>query len=827
MLDQIDSGPPSPRWTVGKRLLVLLLMFSMTVTSGCGGCRKKNQTAQQKKADEEKEEKKKKKKAYQSKRPFVVPTDDEEGNAQLNAIKPGHWTTVTQQMISNEKDTQVEIQSSVLDNLQRSSRIDNTAYELVSTRSAAMPKERIREFESLFYIPRDTKNRTLRNRVIDRKSGATLIESMRPSATMPAYQYYVVVLSREPDRLKFIKRLPSFESQATLEDGTGSIVYNRVAYLQPDAKTLPLPSHALTWTSISTLVWDRIDPARLTPPQKDALLDWLHWGGRLIISGPGSLERLRGSFLEPHLPATREAAVELDAEAIAPFNQAWSVPGKGHQITLKEGQVIVGIELATANNGYFLEDSASLLAEGQVGRGGIIVTAFSLFDRAVTNWPSYDSFFNGCLLRRPAREFGEATLDAGAEIRVNTRLGTQDARLISNLRYFSRDTPQYGDRSGASGRLSSSWATDPVSGVAGWNDQSGTAVAARLALRDAAGISIPRVGFVLRTLGLYLAVLVPLNWLVFRLIGRVEWAWVAAPVIAIAGSVAVVRLAELDIGFASSRTEIATLEFHGGHSRGHLSRYNALYSSLASRYKMIIDEADALAQPFATGDDYVPGAYDTIHQVKLRRGRTMELNGFRVGSNTTGMVHSEQMVEMGGAFDLIGNESDGWKVRNDSTLSIRDVGLLRYNANGEREAAWIGELKTGQTKPVRFEPIEPRWKVEPWRKVATFQRSIADDGQLRLRSLWSIATDQLALEPLEIRLVGWHGQLTIDLVFAPAASQVRSQTLVVGHFWTGRLPRPDRDANLPPKQDLGNVPTLQDRDLLPLPPDGAPSESTP
>ena len=33
-------------------------------------------------------------------------------------------------------------------------------------------------------------------------------------------------------------------------------------------------------------------------------------------------------------------------------------------------------------------------------------------------------------------------------------------------------------------------------------------------------------------LAIYLLVLVPLNWLVFWLIGKVEWAWIAAPLIA-------------------------------------------------------------------------------------------------------------------------------------------------------------------------------------------------------------------------------------------------------------------------------------------------------
>ena len=60
-------------------------------------------------------------------------------------------------------------------------------------------------------------------------------------------------------------------------------------------------------------------------------------------------------------------------------------------------------------------------------------------------------------------------------------------------------------------------------------------------------------------LTLYLVALVPLNWLVFNAIGRVEWAWIAAPVIAVVGTWLIVDRARLDIGFVRSQTEIGVL----------------------------------------------------------------------------------------------------------------------------------------------------------------------------------------------------------------------------------------------------------------------------
>ena len=40
------------------------------------------------------------------------------------------------------------------------------------------------------------------------------------------------------------------------------------------------------------------------PSNNRRLVDWLHWGGQIIISGPKSLDLLRGkTFLGPYLPA--------------------------------------------------------------------------------------------------------------------------------------------------------------------------------------------------------------------------------------------------------------------------------------------------------------------------------------------------------------------------------------------------------------------------------------------------------------------------------------------------------------------------------------------
>src|SRR6185369_3867707 len=160
--------------------------------------------------------------------------------------------------------------------------------------------------------------------------------------------------------------------------------------------------------------------------------------------------------------------------------------------------------------------------------------------------------------------------------------------------------------------------------------------------------------------------------------------WIAAPIIAIAGAAAVIRLAQLDIGFARSRNEVAVLEIQGGYERAHLTRYTALYTSLSSSYTLEFDEPTSLAAPFPAGkQDESLLAISNYTDVVFRRGSETALAGVQVSSNSTGMVHSEQMLPLGNSektietLRLVGDDSRGFSVSNTTDLTIRDIGVFR------------------------------------------------------------------------------------------------------------------------------------------------------
>jgi hypothetical protein len=336
--------------------------------------------------------------------------------------------------------------------------------------------------------------------------------------------------------------------------------------------------------------------------------------------------------------------------------------------------------------------------------------------------------------------------------------------------------------------------------VAGWNDLSAVATAARSSLVEAAGIEIPEADFVLKTLAIYLLVLVPLNWFVFWMLGRVECAWAAAPVIAVIGAVAVIRLAQLDIGFARSRTEIGVLELQGNYPRGHLTRYTAFYTSLASNYRLTFDDASALALPFTDDPRYLRPFTRQPIEVVLRRDDTIALNHVLVGSNSTALVHSEQMLPVGGGLTLAGDDAKGFQVFNRTPLTLRDVGVVRETTDGKLQTAYVGEIKPQAAAPLKFTGADEEhpW-FDEWDKSPVMQRpddSRGSKGQVRLGDLARLAVERLRITPGDIRLVGWTDEELPGVTVEPHAPQSSSHTIVVAHLQRGAFHAPESDKNV-------------------------------
>jgi hypothetical protein len=809
---------------MGPRVLWLLLIgFSLLAVPGCGGCfrrgvaAKKQAVADKEAALAERLKKPKKKPDFEIKRITLEPVAGDDDR--LRSVKPGHWVIATQEMKTNNFDFDGRLEAHVGDTKGQPIRLPGTPFQFTTSRPAALPKGQPKNFEMVLFVPPGHKTVGVSSLLRGRGGGRQSLPSQELFTAMPDYEYLFVVLARNRDRYGYLKALDSVRSP--WED---DLDFRPLSYYQvvapPIGSHVSLPSQPLVWTSIAYVLWDDVDGRVLSGEQQTALVDWLHWGGRLIISGPDSIDALRGGFLGPYLPVTAAPSCQLAEADLGPLSSYWTLGGRGRSgVPLVVTSAWSGVKLQLSEGARMVPHTGGLLAERQVGRGRIVVSAFRLDQRALLRWNGFDGFFNACLLGRPRRRYVRSDIQTDFRLQWADHQGHErDSRFVTGLRYFTRDTflasatadlyraveTQDDGAGGPAGRAEAGFGGwpppdtlpgqtsrnrrrpgDGIPSAASWNARSDVARLAVGMLRDAAGITIPRAEFVVWVLVVYLLVLVPGNYLVFRSLGRVEWAWVAAPVIALVCTAAVVRLAQLDIGFARSETEIAVLETQAGYPRGHLTRYTAIYTSLGTTYDLIFDDPSVLAQPLS---GRMPCTVD------YARFRDVRLTGLRVDSNTTSTVHSEQMFDMGGGLKLGRSDAGQRQVINGTHLSLSQVAVIRKRvteAGSEQvELCQIGDLSAGAAAQLSFRPHQPGSASRP---VAT--RSSRSEAPLRLDRLIHLALDPRQVEPGEVRLVGQVDASLAGLTVDPAAPQRRGATLIVAHLTFPDRPSPQADVN--------------------------------
>lgn len=832
--DQGDAGQgvllvanrnPLSRWIVGGLLgLVLLVVAAIGWQTWS---RSSSQQSAQEKAEaeaKEKDEAAKQKEVDPKVERMVIQPGEPKSDVQ--AVKPGHWVTGTERMRAMYQDFVGTLDTTVVNGRGEPYPVDATPYVLESTRPVALSKGQPKEIETTFLVPQVARAIQVRNEIAERGFGRSM-RAQLPVTRMPSYQYYFVVLAEEPNRYAFVKALDSvtvpWDGETEVDDTEDPLHYRVVSL--PVKQEIPLSDNPLTWTGIAYMLWDEVDPKLFTPEQARAMVDWLHWGGQLVVNGPGSLDLLKGSFLEPYLPATSGGSRQIVAADLSELNRNWTIKSPGANRPLAPASPWSGVELvsqlAKGEVDELGERTGGLLMERAVGRGRIVVSAMQLGERDLVNWQSgFSSLFNGGILRRPHREYrkgyyDELTLAWADPTLKDHRL---DADLTTGLRYLARDwgvdsNYKYVDVPGEG--VAGAWQTpeqmttrelkppDEAGGIGAWNDFSSTAKVARESLVEAAGVEVPDTSFVVLCLAIYLVVLVPLNWLVFSALGRVEWAWIAAPIIAIAGTWAIVDRARLDIGFVRAQTEIGVLELQPNYDRGHLSRYTALYTSLSTTYDMEFENPTAVAAPFPT-DTQVRGPVSSS-TCEYERYDAPRLKGVFVPSNTTNMVHSEQMFVLDGAIRLGRSVSQNQlQIENRSQHLLSSVALVERTsreeeAEGEKprlRGMWIGELRPGESKPAFFDQSIVVEKGE-----AAFQAERATEEKLRdasgvdLEPMFRLALNVKNFEPGEKRLVGRIDEVLAGQKIEPAASQVKGGVLVVAHLEYGPRAEPKPDLN--------------------------------
>lgn len=766
-------------------------LLTLPLLVGCDGCRQTNPVDASSGEDERAP-----KEAFSTKAAVIYPSDQSES---IGTVKPGHWMTAGQSIRSNKSDTRGELFSHA-EAILRNANMDQTGVvqSLETVRPVVLVKGIMRASDFRFRVPVpnsiDIRRISLSSRLIPR-SGGVLETGGQPFNVMRASEYFFVVLTKRPERFTRIQTadwVRSFESE--VQNPAGSVNYRVVV---PDADGyLSLPETMLDMTSTAVVLWDDVTENALTPQQQTALSDWIRFGGRLIVNGPTASEAIANTPMADVLPLLPTSNIELDGNAAVELLTEHAVAGDRSlekQIELvrsESSRIAVDGQLDPAASA--VENTGSLVLKKSVGRGHVIQPRFDLTDNWVEAWDSYDSFINSVILNRPPRTYVKPSFDSLSADELATEgfdsselslyfTGTtirSDAAVNTQFRIAARDSLLAGnddDPKKSNSPYDKHTRVDAVTGISAWNDNSDAIKLLKQTLASEAGIEIPGSSLVIRSLAIYLIALVPINYIVFRLMNRLEYAWFAVPIIAMIGAAWAARQARLDIGFARSNTELAILEAHAGYPRAHLTRMIGIYNSLSSRYELQFRSVDGIASPL----DDEPDPNTTVKPIiRISYEEGPSLADFAVNSNRMRYVHTEEMVDLGGVIAFDGVQS----LSSNSNVELLDATVIRKDHSGQMEIAVVGTIRGGETTTIEFRQSD-HLRIADGLPMQTGHliRRFADADSIPNGSCRLIARIEVPLDGLEI---------------TPAASQHNAQTVAIIHLAHPELAQPSADSNL-------------------------------
>jgi hypothetical protein len=684
----------------------------------------------------------------------------------LPFVKVAHWSTLSLELRANLGPYDGQLRSAPV-------KLFDMPHAVAYRRDAQLIQDQTRRLSLQLMFPQYFK---------EYSAGGFGIDLSRPDAIRPdaiwsapilqlqSHQMLIQILSQDPNQYANWNKLHAVIPSSGDKDPNSLDKQRYYRIVQPQAPEKPVLSpHPLTWTTMSHLIWDDYSPEILSSGHQQAMIDWLQWGGQMVIvsSVGASLAPLQESFLGPYLPAVpsgkntplQAADLEQLSQAYRPpmwpgdFQEALETQAGSHQgldprkppryqspapikTPLNRPVLLTGLTPVEGATPIYLNgpESPMIAVEKRVGRGRVTIVAFRLTDPAIASWEGFDTLVRRLVLRRPEETWTELE-------RRQKLYGFLGGPKLTWFRLLGRDLdavapPAPADQQPLVGELP--LPTDPV---AAWLDTSpnGLPVTTRKALEVASGITIPPHRFVAQVMVAYIVALVPLNWLVCRyLLRRRELAWAVVPVLALGFALGVERLAAHDLGYDSAADEIDVVELQGGYGRAHINRFVALYSTGRVQANISFpNDPSALALPMNMQRS-LPGE-EVVHSV-FQSSPEPALIGFPVQPRSLAMYRAEQLLPVLGPIELV-NEGKSRRVVNRSDLELRDAVLVntktdeRIALGNIAPAASATVPESGATTAAGIPTKKVDWiDLEPFlEKLRAYRwKGPEDEGEMRL-----------------------------------------------------------------------------------------------
>ena len=779
------------------------LLLLLVLVSGCRGCSKNNQTQQT-------PEKKKSRLVPDELR--TLPYSKEIVG---NSVKPGHWYQTRQKLKANQNDESLSATLYQVDGNSRATTIRDLGTPLQFNRDISLAKGQEKTVEMRF-LQTDWPSETLDTsssfgksnqlsifmRYSQRGLGAPLFDENFLLRPLKDYQYDMLVLSRNIPQHIFWRGLDCIVWPQVENEESSRIAPHRIIDIAEEEMGQSIPNQLMTMTSISHMVINDVSLNTLPQDHQDAILDWLYFGGTIIINGPDAIAGIESSILKTYAPIQQTSSTQLSKDQIDKLNDtnSWRIryaktPTKD-AISFKPSEPISILQGQLAEDSSWITDLEGLVAERLVGQGRIVMTSFPMNHTAFINWPSYSALIHNAILRKPARR---VRLEPDYQLVYDEPNSSRevDPSLTTRLRLWARDLVS------STGNQDPTKASDSRSGkvtsYGAWNSGSLVTNTSSSYLKKLSGINVPNLRTILQWLLGYLIVLVPMNWLVFRLIGKLELAWLAAPIIAIAGVFVIARAVQLDVGFSRSQTSMQFIELHNRYPRGLLSSHHALYSSLTTNYKIVYPEGEGVVCPMPQPRQRSLLSAGGLLPYKIADEKGTGFQSFPVLSNTIGLVQSEEVVSLSGAICwTIDQESMSFQVTNESQAVIRDVILQGSDSSGAILQAVVGTLKPGEQKNGSLDAPNRSdfdWEIH----LPTEGQSGQDFDKSALEQNLKLIFKNYPLMRGEWIAMGWTESALSKLQIAPTTAQSRSATLVLMHAKTAPLGPIQHDKQLMPR----------------------------
>lgn len=753
----------------------------------------------------------------------------------LPLVKPHHWFSLTLEVRANYEDYEGRLQSFPV-------MLAGMPQEMIYSREVRLLKEQRTRLGMQMMLPAIPKEKELNLELV--QPGAIRYDELWQAAVrvLPPHQMLIVVLSKDSTNLfSSWNRLASLVPSTSEREDTPSVelqrYYRLVLPLEPDK--LYLSPHPLAWTPISHVLWDALPPDMLSVSHQQAMLDWLHWGGQIVILGGAgpTFSVFRDSFLFPYLPADPTGETkQLNEDQLRPLSQAYPPPvlaGGGADETQPQPRTaaeaaqmygrayrapvpirppsnrpvyVAGLQPRPGSATIPLGDASPhlLAVENRVGRGRITMLTINPNDPSLLAWPGLDTMIRRVILRRPEEEIRSpggpdglyvpptrqplegpdlswyriTSRDDGAEAAALRHRESNDARPGMPAPRGLRP-PMASAPIGSSGDVEE--AVMKFAGVAEWRDTTALPRLCRDLLEQASGISVPSSQFVLRVILAYLIAVVPLNYLICRVaLARREWAWVAVPLLALGFAVGVERVAAYDLGYDSACDEIDILEVHGGYARAHLSRFASLYSTGRGKYSISYpNDPTALALPLDIGRS-ITG--EDVTSSVWQSYPVPAIQGFSVQPRSLSMFRAEQMVGLSGPI-VLESRDDRKVVANYSELELRDAILIDFSDPRQRRETFLGTIAPGAS-------IELKGSEKPAKAAEGTEGYDGPDPRTLLERLRQ-ATEKRPENRGELRIVAWVPRPASGQAFEPALDRHRGMTAILVHLRYGSPPSPD------------------------------------